>query len=30
MNAKKLAIWAIVTLVLVSLVGIDLYYALRP
>jgi hypothetical protein len=27
---KKAAVWAIVALVLLSLVGIDLFYALQP
>ena len=30
MNAKKAVVWAIIVLVLLSFVGLDLYYALNP
>lgn len=30
MSARKVVVWAIITLVLLSFVGLDLFYALRP
>jgi hypothetical protein len=30
MTAKKLVVWAIIALVVLSFVGLDLYYALNP
>ena len=30
MNAKKAVIWVIIALVLLSFVGLDLFYALNP
>ena len=30
MTFKKAVVWAIVSLVLLSIVGIDLFYALQP
>jgi hypothetical protein len=30
MNAKKAVVWAIIVLVLLSFVGLDIFYALNP
>ena len=30
MNANKAVVWAIIALVLLSFVGLDLFYALNP
>lgn len=30
MTAKKLAVWALIALIVLSFVGLDLYYALNP
>ncbi len=30
MTAKKIVVWAIIALILLSFVGLDLFYALNP